>query len=184
MIDPDLPLIDPETLSKMWKSAYNFDFEKFDILLTGTTKGEVFPIHLKPCIMIKALNNKQENKYYNFIKNEFEKLLKSNTLHQSDCYNLHEFKPYWDGELYADFDFLKDIRFIIEVFDKGEEYPDRWCSFSRKSEIVDNTLFSEEEYLTLKEMCDKIFEKVDYSKIFDNKRHLSLDLGLNNYVSA
>lgn len=52
IVDPDLPLIDPETLSKMWESAYNFNLEKFDILLTGITKGEISQSELDNFIRI------------------------------------------------------------------------------------------------------------------------------------
>lgn len=38
--------------------------------------------------------------YYDLVKSEFERLLKFDVLHQSDCYNLHEFKPHWDGKLF------------------------------------------------------------------------------------
>lgn len=109
-------------------------------------------------------------KYYNLVKSEFERLLKFDVLHQSDCYNMHEFKPRWNGEYFMDFDFLKDISFKIEVYDKDGEYPEKWCSFSRNSDIVDNTLFSDEQYFELKQMCDNIFNKIDYNKTFDYEK--------------
>lgn len=109
----------------------------------------------------------EQSSCYNLVKSEFERLLKFDVLHQSDCYNLHEFKPHWNGKYFMDFDFVKDVSFKIEVYDKDVEYPEKWCSFSRNSDVVDNALFGEEEYRELKQMCDDIFEKIDYNKIFD-----------------